>query len=89
MSYKDIITILLGGAWIVFGLLLASGKLKLTIRYRDEEQQSDWPVKEEEETVDNYVKPLEMTKPPMIVETPKRKRGRPRRESTTPISPLS
>ena len=83
MSNQDILTAVLGGAWIAFGLLLLSAKLKIVIVYRDDEQPAPWSEKDEEEP-DNYVKPLEVAKPPTLVETPKRKRGRPRKVLATP-----
>jgi hypothetical protein len=82
--YKDIVTILFGGAWVILGLLLATGKVRIVIQYPKEEQPAPWPEKkEDEEPVANYVKPAEKEKPVEKV-APKR-RSRPAR--TTKVRP--
>lgn len=74
MSSTNILVFILAGIDLIVGLLLLTGKVKLVINYSEEEQPAPWPERDEEES-DNYVKPLEVVKPPTLVEAPKRKRG--------------
>jgi hypothetical protein len=66
---------------VIVGALLLTGKLKLVVAYKDEEQPAPWPQREEpadEEPVANYVKPVEEEEKPAQKVAPKR-RSRPTR----------
>jgi hypothetical protein len=69
-----------GATWPPRILLPVCALMHLSIAYPEDEQPTAWPQEpKEEEQVDNYVKPLEMSKPPALVEaSPKKRRGSPR-----------